>query len=239
MINCIIVDDEPLARKIIEDHLAHFPGWNISKECINATEAWQALHETNIQVMFLDIQMQGISGVDFLRSIKNPPLVVFTTAYSHYAVDGFELMATDYLVKPITFERFKQAVTRVQERLGLPVLQVKEKPIADVPSTLSSDHIFVKLDSRLMRINFDELLFAEAQRDFSKIYLNEKNILASFHLKMLEEMLPSNIFMRVHRSYLVNISKISGIEGNIIYIQKQSIPIGSNYKEAFLKRIGL
>jgi len=239
MINCLIIDDEPLARQIIADHLAHFPGWRISKECINAAEAWQALHETDIQVIFLDIQMPGISGVDFLRSLKNPPLVVFTTAYTHYAVDGFELMATDYLVKPITFERFKQAVTRIQERLSMPVLQVTEKTVMTEPAALSSDHIFVKIDSKLMRINFNELLFAEAQRDFSKIYLTEKNVLASFHLKMLEEMLPSKIFMRVHRSFLVNLTRISSIEGNMIYIQKHSIPIGSNYKELLLKYIGL
>lgn len=239
MINCLIIDDEPLARQMIAEHLAHFPDWVVVKECINATEAWQALHESTVHVLFLDIQMPGISGIDFLRSLKNPPLVVFTTAYANYAVEGFELMAVDYLLKPITPGRFKQAIIRVQEKLSLPVLTIKEKPAELQPGLLSSNHIFVKVDSRLIRINFDDILFAEAQRDFTKIYFHEKNILISFHLKMLEEMLPQNKFIRIHRSYVINMSKVAGIEGNRVFIHQQEIPVGSNYKEHFLKSMGI
>jgi DNA-binding LytR/AlgR family response regulator len=183
--------------------------------------------------------MPGISGIDFLRSLKNPPLVVFTTAYADYAVEGFELMAVDYLLKPITPGRFKQAVIRVQEKLSLPVLTIKEKPAELQPGSLSSNHIFVKVDSRLIRINFDDILFAEAQRDFTKVYFHEKSILISFHLKMLEEMLPQNKFIRIHRSYVINMSKVASIEGNRVFIHQQEIPVGSNYKEHFLKSMGI
>ncbi len=239
MINCLIVDDEPLARQVISLHLDRFPDWKVVKECMNATEAWQALHEYEVQVMFLDIRMQGINGVDFLRSLKHPPLVIFTTAFSDYAVDGFELMAIDYLLKPITFERFKQSIVKVHDKLSQPAISVKESPAVITPASLSSDHIFMKLDSKLVRISFEDLLYLEAQRDFTKIFLREKQLLVGFHLKMLEEMLPREKFFRVHRSYIINTLQITSIEGNRIFIQKAEIPIGSNYKEQFLKKIGV
>lgn len=239
MINCLIVDDEPLARQVIAVHLSQFPDWAVVKECMNATEAWQALHEHEVQVMFLDIRMQGVNGVDFLRSLRNPPLVIFTTAYADYAVDGFELMAIDYLLKPITFDRFKQSIAKVYDKLNQPAVALKEDPAVITPVPLSSDHIFMKLDNKLVRINFEDLLYLEAQRDFTKIFLREKQLLVSFHLKMLEEMLPREKFFRIHRSYIINTSQVTSIEGNRIFIQKTEIPIGSNYKEQFLKKIGV
>lgn len=239
MINCIIVDDEPLARQVIKQHLQHFPEWVAVKECINAAEAWQALHESDVQVMFLDIQMQGVSGVEFLKSLKHPPVVVFTTAYTHYAVEGFNLMAADYLLKPITFDRFKQAIIKAQEKIAAPVVTIQQKLPDTKAEAISSDHIFLKLDNKLLRLNFTELLFFEAQRDFTKVFLQEKNMLVSFHLKMLEAMLPQEKFIRIHRSYIINKAKISSIEGNRVFIQKHEIPIGSNYKEEFFKSLGI
>ena len=238
MIRCIIVDDEPLARQVIRKHLERFPEWEVLKECINATEAWQAIHETEVQVMFLDIQMPGISGMEFLRSLKKIPVVIFITAYAHYAVEGFELMAADYLLKPVTFDRFKQAITRAQEKIAQPTVTVLEKVVEMQAPAITPDHIFLKLDNKLIRLNFTELLFFEAQRDFTKVYLQDRNILVSFHLKIVEGLLPGRQFIRVHRSYIINTTKITSVEGNRVVIQNNNIPIGSNYKDAFLASLG-
>lgn len=239
MINCLIVDDEPLARQVIAMHLIQFPDWVVVKECMNATEAWQTLHAFDVQVLFLDIRMQGISGVDFFRSLKHPPLVVFTTAYADYAVEGFELMAIDYLVKPITFDRFKQCIHKIHDRLERPAIAIREVQAVAPPATLSSNHLFIKLDNRLVRINFEDLLYLEAHRDFTKIFLKEKSLLVGLHLKLLEEMLPADQFCRVHRSYIINLSAITSIEGNRVFIQQTELPVGSNYKELFFKKIGV
>ncbi|MBZ4191299.1 LytR/AlgR family response regulator transcription factor [Niabella beijingensis] len=237
MIHCIVVDDEPLARNILVQHLSRFPDWKLVRECINATEAWKALQEESVEVLFLDIQMPGVSGLELLRSLKQPPVVIMTTAYSHYAVEGFELRVADYLLKPVTFGRFTQAVARAQELLSAPVVTIQEQPAATAP--MVSDHLFLKVDNRHMRLDFDALLYLEAQRDFTKIFLQDKTLLAGLHLKLLENMLPAVLFMRVHRSYIVNKSKVTGIEGNRILLQKKEVPIGTHYKEAFFRWMGL
>ena len=233
IINCIIVDDEPLARDIINMYVTANAGWRVVKSCVNATEAYAALHEQKIDVMFLDIQMPVISGIEFLRSLKHPPYVVFTTAHAGHAVEGFALNAVDYLLKPITQERFQQAMDRVEERR-------KAKPSASETSKANAiDYFFIKQDTRLVKILFCDFLFAEAQRDFSYIYLKQKKILASMHLKLLEELLPGNQFVRVHRSFLINLSAISTIHGNTLEIDKHEIPIGSSYKEELFQMLGL
>ncbi|MCF3108258.1 LytTR family DNA-binding domain-containing protein [Niabella sp. CC-SYL272] len=237
MIHCIVVDDEPLARNILAQHLSRLPNWKMQRECINAAEAWQAIQELEIQVMFLDIQMPGISGLELLRSLKCPPVVILTTAYSHYAVEGFDLKVADYLLKPITFERFTQAIVKAQEVLASPVVTIQEQASGAVP--LVSDHLFLKIDNRHIRLNFEELLYFEAQRDFTKIFLQDKTLLAGLHLKLLENMLPESLFARVHRSYIINKRKISGIEGNRILIGKREVPIGTHYKDTFFRWMGL
>lgn len=237
MIRCIVVDDEPLARNILVQHLSRLPNWSIQRACINAAEAWRALQEDAVQVMFLDIQMPGISGLELLRSLKHPPVVILTTAYTHYAVEGFDLRVADYLLKPITFERFTQAIVKAQEVLASPVVTIQEQSSVAVP--LVSDHLFLKVDNRHIRLNFDELLYFEAQRDFTKIYLQDRTLLVGLHLKLLENMLPEALFTRVHRSYIIHKRKISGIEGNRILIEKREVPIGTHYKEAFFRWMGL
>ncbi|MCD2421904.1 LytTR family DNA-binding domain-containing protein [Niabella pedocola] len=237
MIQCIIVDDEPLARNILVQHLNRLPNWCVQHECINAAEAWQALQENTVQVMFLDIQMPGISGLELLRSLKHPPVVILTTAYTHYAVEGFDLRVADYLLKPITFERFTQAIVKAQEVLASPVVTIREQSSGTAP--LVSDHLFLKVDNRHIRLNFDETLYFEAQRDFTKIFLQDRAVLVGLHLKLLENMLPETLFTRVHRSYIINKRKISGIEGNRILVEKREVPIGTHYKEAFFRWMGL
>lgn len=237
MINCLIVDDEPLARQVILEYLSHFPDWHAVKECINAADAWKTLLEYDIDVVFLDIQMPGIDGIEFLKSLKNPPLIIFVTAFAEYAVEGFDLMAVDYLLKPVTFERFSQAVAKTCAQLGLS--ENRSTRALTENKTISADHIFVKVDNRHLRINFEDLLFVEAKRDFSKLYLKDNPLLIGIHLKVLEEMLSGENFMRIHRSYIINSLKISSIEGNRVYIGQHEIPIGSSYKEDFFRKIGL
>ncbi|KAA5542501.1 LytR/AlgR family response regulator transcription factor [Adhaeribacter rhizoryzae] len=230
IIRCLIVDDEPLAREIIQTYLKHIPNWEVVKTCINAEEAYEALMQNGVDVLFLDIQMPVISGIDFLRSLKNPPLVVFTTAYSHYAVEGFALHAADYLLKPITLSRFFQAVERVQELLALkqnPLQSTPEKPV----------YIFVKHNGRLIKIYFDEIQYIRAEKDFSTVYLTDKKLLLSMHLKLLEAALPAEMFFRVHRSYIINAAKITSIYGNMVFIGDAEIPIGANYKEDLYQKL--
>ncbi|GEO06373.1 DNA-binding response regulator [Adhaeribacter aerolatus] len=230
LIRCLIVDDEPLAREIIQTYLRKVPGWELVKSCINAEEAYEVLVQAEVEVMFLDIQMPVISGIDFLRSLKNPPLVVFTTAYSHYAVDGFALHAADYLLKPITINRFFQAVERVQELLAL-----KQNPLK--PAEEKPAFIFVKHDGRLLKIHLNDIQYIRAEKDFSTLYLRDKKILISMHLKLLEAAFPTDLFQRVHRSYIINSAKITSIYGNMVFIGDTEIPIGANYKEELYRKL--
>jgi two-component system LytT family response regulator len=229
-VNCLIVDDEPLARKIIETYLSVIPGWHLITSCINAVEAYDALQNNHIDVMFLDIQMPVISGIDFLRSLQHIPLVVFTTAYSSYAATGFDLNAVDYVVKPITSARFMQAVEKVNVRL-----QAADKVTPSPPAS----HLFIRQDTRLVKVNYDEILFIEARRDFTSIHLREKKLLASMHLKALEAVLSPAHMLRVHRSYIVSLDAIQSINGNTIEIESHQIPVGASYKPELFRRLGL
>lgn len=229
-IKCMVVDDEPIARDILKNYIAATPGLVLLKSCMNATEAYEGLHAHEINLIFLDIQMPVITGTDFLRSLRNPPLVIFTTAYHNYAVEGFELNSVDYLLKPIVYERFYQAVQKVQERL-------MTKPAHK--QTASVDYIFIKQDSRLVRIYYDQIRYIEAEKDFSTVFTPEKKWLAGMHLKMFETMLPDTHFYRVHRSYIVNMTKITSINGNIAELGNIEIPIGANYKNDLLKKLGI
>lgn len=226
----MIVDDEPLARDIIQTYVSRIPGWNLVKTCINAEEAYEGMFQFKVDVLFLDIHMPVISGIDFIRSLKRPPLVVFTTAYADYAVTGFELHAVDYLVKPVTFDRFFQAIEKVKERM---------LHRTNVAEQIQADYFFIKQDGRLVKIDYKDILFMEAQRDFTSIYLKNKKMLASMHLKVLEDMLTPPNIIRVHRSYIINLDAVRSIAGNIVEIDGKEIPIGANYKETLLKRLGL
>jgi two-component system, LytTR family, response regulator len=236
MINCIILDDEPLAREMIRMHLSHFPDWNIVGECVNAAQAYTVLLQNDIQVIFLDIRMPHVLGTEFLGSLKAPPLAIFTTAYADYAMAGFDLDAVDYLLKPITFERFAVAIAKLQARLNLPQVELREIP-AQTRSPLKEDFIFIRQDHRLVKVSYNEILFLEAKRDFTKIVLKEKILLAGFHLKILEDMLPAALFMRVHRSYMVSLSAITALHGNTIEVEGRQIPVSANYKEALNKAL--
>ena len=233
-INCMVVDDEPIARDIIASHIAQTAGLNLVKSCMNASEAYEGLYQHQVDLVFLDIQMPVITGVDFLRSLRNPPLVVFTTAYQNYAVEGFELNSVDYLLKPITYDRFYQAIQKVHDRLAF-----KNSQAAAAAPVAVADYIFVKQDTKLVRVNYSQINYIQAEKDYSSVYLDDKRLFASMHLKLFEDVLPKDRFLRIHRSYLVNLSKIKTIKGNSIELDGMELPIGANYKDELFKALGI
>jgi two-component system LytT family response regulator len=225
-INCLIIDDEPLARDLIRVFLQQDTDFVIAGECAHPVEAYELLLNNDIDVIFLDIQMPVISGIDFLRSLRHPPKVVFTTAHANYAADAFNLNVVDYIVKPVTEERFGRALLKLKEAL---------KPVADSSMPVNeavADYVFLKVDGKLVRVEFAHIAYIEALKDFTRIVLkNEKPLLVGMHLKAVESLLPAGIFIRVHRSFVVPVNAISGIFGNTIEIGKEQVPIGANYKE--------
>ncbi|WP_353720235.1 response regulator transcription factor [Dyadobacter sp. 676] len=227
-INCLVVDDEPIARDILKSHIGQLPGLHLQAMCKNAAEAYKALNGFPVDVLFLDIRMPVVTGTTFLRSLQKPPLVIFTTAYSEYAVEGFDLNAVDYLLKPVTFERFCQAVQKVRERIA-----GNDWPAARYEP---ASYLFIRQDTRLVKVDFDDICYIRGERDFCSIYLtNGKRMLAGSHLKLLNHALAPGQFMRVHRSYIVNLGKLRAIKGNMIEMCGTEIPIGSSFREELLR----
>lgn len=232
--NCVAVDDEPLALSLIEDFTKKIPFLNHIKSCKNAFEAIDIIQKEKIDLIFLDINMPGISGVELIKSIDHKPLVIFTTAYSEYAVQGFELSAVDYLVKPFLFERFFKAVNKAYELYNL-----KNKKGVPAPenNSFAEDFIFVKADYSSLKISLKDILYVEGLKDYVKIYTKEKKILTLITMKKIEDKLPSSNFIRVHRSFIVALDKIESIQRNRIIINNNWIPVGTSYKAEFYKRI--
>lgn len=233
MIKTLIVDDEPLARDIIKKYISKTPNWKVIDTCINAEEAYEALLKNDIDVLFLDIQMPVISGVEFLQSLKKPPLVIFTTAYSKYAIKGFELNAIDYLLKPIAFSRFYQAIEKANSKL-----ESIQKSQND--SNNKNTYFFVKHNGKLLKIIYADILYIKAEQEYSYIFIKDQKLLVSMHLKKLESVLPKNLFTRVHRSYIIPQEKISSIQGNILQLGENiQISIGSKYKENLISKLNI
>ena len=234
-LRCIIVDDEDLARGVVEMYLKDIDFIEVVASCSNAMEALSIINNQRIDLMFLDINMPKIDGLSFLKTLKFPPKVIITTAYREFAVEGFELDAVDYLCKPYSLERFLIAVNKTVNRIKA---EQEHKPdvirsnTEEIRST--EPYIFVKADKRTYRVGLDKILYIEAVGDYVKIITTEKSLITYMYLKDIEKMLPSKLFPRVHRSFIVSISKIESIEGNQIRIQKSVIPIGRNYREAFM-----
>lgn len=227
-LRCLLVDDEPLALDLLEGYVAKTPSLTFAGRCSSAFQAMEMLDKTEVDLMFLDIQMPGLSGLDFSRSLQNGPRVIFTTAFEQYALEGFKVDALDYLLKPISYPEFLNAINKARRWF-------EHFDKADVPETRTS--IFVKADYKLVQIEFNNILYIEGLKDYVKFYLegNEKPVLSLMSMKSLEENLPESRFMRVHRSFIVNLDKINTIERNRIVFGKEYIPISENYKEKFHK----
>ena len=227
MIRCLIIDDEPLSRNVLRTFVSDHPDLELVGECKDAFEAMDLLNKNSVDLLFLDINMPKLSGVNFYKSLNQKPEVVFTTAYPEFAVDGFELNAVDYLMKPIAFARFVQAVQRAKEKLG-------KSPIQEVVQ----DHILLKADKKVYRTAFENILFCEALGDYVKVHLIDKVLIVTITMKKLLSELPADQFIRTHKSYIINRTKFEYIEGNQIKIGAHSVSIGQSYREEVLKSLG-
>ena len=231
MLKCIIVEDEVLAQDVIKSHLARINTLELAGIYRNAPEAEAALKGGEIDLMFLDIRLPGMSGLQFLRGLKDPPLVVLTTAYAEYALESYEFNVIDYLLKPISFERFSKAVNKILDG-RLFTAAAKEAYL------YSDDHIFVRSNSKFFRVNFSEILYIQGMRDYLKIYTPDYALVTHQTMNELEKTLPSRHFIRVHKSYIISLKHIRSIYGNTIELGKATIPIGVNYKESVMNLIG-
>ncbi len=232
IIQCIIVDDEAIAREILESHLARIDFVKVVASCKNAVEAFKVINSEAIDVVFLDINMPEITGLSFARSMTREIKIIFTTAYREYAVDGFDLQAVDYLLKPISFERLMQAVNKFMGE------RVKTAPENQSGNELDhEDSFFVRSDRKMTRINFEDILYIESLSDYIKIHLKEKTIVTRETLSNIEDRLSGNDFLRIHRSYLVSIPCIESFTNDTIVVQGHELPISRSHKEEVLKRL--
>lgn len=231
-ITCIAVDDEPLALEVIEDYIQKIPFLELVRSFDNALEAMDYLRQNKIDLMFLDIQMEELTGIQMLNILKPKPEVIFTTAYDKFALQGYELDVTDYLLKPISFERFVKAVDKVHEKLCR-LHNAKCLPEEVSIFNPKIDYFFIKSGFKLHKVTFDEILYVEGQGDYLKIVTPKARIMTLQTFKGIEEILPQANFIRVHKSYIVAIDKIESIEGNMIKVTDKLIPVGESYKKSF------
>lgn len=227
-LNCLIVDDEPVGRKGLVEYVTEVETLNLVAQCENALKASGYLNENNIDLIFLDIQMPKLSGIDFLRTIKNPPLIIFTTAYSEYAVEGYSLDIVDYLLKPISFERFLKAVQKAVD-----IYQLKNHQ----PPSQPGDHFFVKSDSKFEKVMYRDVLYIEALQNYVVIHTPGKKLITYLTMAGIESHLPKDQFLKVHKSFIVSIPHIKAIDGSELVIGEARIPISRNLKDDVVHQI--
>lgn len=223
----MIIEDEPLAQQVLKKYIDEHPSLELVTVCADALQAQQMLAKEPVAILFLDINLPRLSGISFLKTLAHPPLIIFTTAYPEYAAEGFELDAIDYLLKPFSFERFLKAVNKALEKLERPGSQTVHAPAS----------IFIKSDKKVYKVNLDEILYLEALDDYVKVVTTETSYLVNDTLKSLLEELPAAQFVRVHKSYIIAVSKIVFFEGNYIKIGSHDIPIGASYREEIFSRL--
>ena len=229
MIKYIIVDDETASHDIIKEYASNLSYLSYQKSCYNAFEAIEYLNNHSIDLIFLDINMPKLSGFDFLRTLSNPPKIIVTTAYAEFALESYDLDVADYLLKPFAFDRFVKAVNKALKKT-MPQAAAPVSPVANTKSTL-----FLKGDKKFHQIQWNHILFVEAYGHYTKVYLKDEMILSNQKISALEELLPSDQFLRVHKSFIVATDKIKFIEGNRLRIQEHEIPIGQTYKNLVSK----
>ena len=231
-IKALLVDDEPLAQNIIEQYARKLPNLVLAGKCSDAIAAHQWLQENSADIIFLDINMPKLSGISFLKSLKNAPLVIFTTAYSEYAIEGFELDAVDYLKKPFSFERFCKAFFKAEELLLL------KKATKDAPAVpTEKQFLFIKSNKKTFKVNFSDIYFVEGLGDYIQVYLSDQKIVTNLSMKRMMEILPVDKFFRIHKSYIISLDKISQVEGNTVLVNKKRLPVGNSYRQQFMEFI--
>jgi DNA-binding LytR/AlgR family response regulator len=235
-ISCIVVDDEPPALAVIEKYIAVIPSLRLVASCGDAVEALSALQHNKIDLLFLDIQLPNIFGTDFMRTLRNPPKVIFTTAFRKYAVEGFELDAVDYLLKPVSFERFLKAVNKVMRS---DITVASQSPLANLSTSDLPDAFCIRVDRKNLRIPLADILFIESLKDYIKIVMKDKTVVTKQAISSIEEALPSSMFIRIHRSFIVPINKIESFTRELIQVNKYELPVSRTYRnevEKLLKK---
>ncbi len=230
-INCLVVDDEPVARKGIANYVEQTPFLNLVSTCKSALEANDFLRDYQIDLMFLDIQMSDLTGIEFIRSLNDPPAFIFTTAFRDYATEGFELNALDYLVKPISFQRFLKAANKARTHFET------QQQLLQKQSPSEAGHFFIKSDGQYIKINLEDVLYFESERDYIFIHTEQKRHLTLLSLKQLEKELPSEKFIRVHRSYIVALDRVELMDGNLLKIQGKKIPVSRSMQDTVYKKL--
>lgn len=226
--NCIIVDDEPLAREGMKLNIKELPSLDLVGSFENALKANEFLHDNDVDLMFLDIEMPGLSGLDFIKSLKNPPHVILTTAYPQYAVEAFELDVVDYLLKPIKMERFLKAVNKVEA-----LLRLSNEPSA---MDFNEDFIFVKSERKYIKLNYNDIYFIEGLKDYVILHATKGKYMTAMNVKTIHSKLPSAVFFRTSKSYIINVNHINEIDGEDVIIEDNKIPIGRSYRDKFLTK---
>ena len=234
MHNCIIVDDETLAQELIETHLTKISNINVFAKCYTAMEALQVLNEHEIDIMFLDIEMPDLTGIEFLKTLRNAPYTILTTAYSEYAMESYELNVVDYLLKPVRFDRFFKAINKV-----LALLKDNVPRLSPVQTnTINDDYIFVKSDYKAVKIIFNDIVYIEGMQKYVKFHLIDKKVTTLMSLSSLERILPPAYFFRCQKSFIVNLSKIGGIDGNQLIMRNEiKVPVSKNLKNKLIQII--
>lgn len=236
-LKCLIVDDEELARSLLKNYVDRVPHLETVGMCANPLEAMQILQDQPVDLIFLDIQMPELTGIEFLKTLPVKPLIIFTTAYKEYALEGFELDVVDYLLKPIRFERFLQAVNKAGKLLKPARQEAPDKPEPQEPAPASKDYLLVKADFKTYRVFYQDILFVESMKEYVAFHTPNGKTLSLGSLKSLEKELPANQFMRIHKSYIVAKKKVSALEGNMVHIGKVKLPIGSSYRTKVLAEL--
>lgn len=226
---CIIVDDEPLAHEILSDYILKTENLRLVATYTNPIEAFASIDKDQIELIFLDVQMPELTGIQFLKLLGNKCKVILTTAYTDYAYDGYEHNVIDYLLKPISFDRFSRAIQKISSD------DTEQKDSQQFDE--NKEQVFIKTEHKIVRVNLSDILYVEGLKDYISIYTKDERILTLMNMKKMEELLPSKRFMRVHKSYIISFEKIDSIEKNRIYIHSNGIPIGDTYKDEFYIRL--
>ena len=237
MIRCLIVDDEPLALHILEDYISKIPFLQLVKATTNPIEALTIVQDKGADLVFLDVQMPELSGIQFLRIANGKAKVILTTAYPQYALEGYELDVIDYLLKPIAFDRFFKAVQKAQTVMQPAAAPIQPEPVQQPQHDFLSDFIFVKTEHKIQKVYLNDILFIEGLKDYISIFTPAERIITLQNMKKMEDALPPKHFIRVHKSYIVSINKIDSIERSRICIKDKIIPVGDTYRDEFFKII--
>ena len=233
-IRCLIIDDEPPAREIIRRYVQEIPSLQLMGECANAIQALTVLQQQSIDLLFLDIRMPQLNGTDFIKTLKNPPKVIFTTAFSEYALEGYELDVVDYLMKPIRFDRFLKAVNKAYP---LHVSSPAQKPVVAsvVEEKKNESFVYFRADRKMVKVMLDDILYIESMKDYVKVYTLQAVIITKQSISSVEAMLPDKLFVRTHRSFIVSINKIKSFTNELVEIDKTDIPIGKLFRNGVMK----